>query len=141
VASYVVGRTTDVEPGRPLIVDVAGRSIGVLEVEGRYYAVRNRCPHAGAELCRGRVLGSVESPSPGVYVYDTDRKFLECPWHGWEFDLDTGESFHDGRACRARTYGVEVVGAAEGERIPGAHRLDTFTVDVEGEFLLVEVPD
>jgi nitrite reductase/ring-hydroxylating ferredoxin subunit len=90
---YAIARTADLAEGERLLVDVGGRSIGVFRVDGRYYALLNRCPHAGAELCRGRLVGTLESDAPGRYTYDADRRLIACPWHGWEFDISTRDGF------------------------------------------------
>ena len=53
---HVVARVADIPPGERLIVDIAGRSIGVFNVDGRFYALRNSCPHQGGPLCLGRTV-------------------------------------------------------------------------------------
>ena len=54
MAGHVVGTTDEIGPGQRKIVEIDGRSIGVFNVGGRYYALRNQCPHAGARLCDGK---------------------------------------------------------------------------------------
>jgi nitrite reductase/ring-hydroxylating ferredoxin subunit len=105
---YVVAPVSELPDGGRLIVNVAGRSIGVFRVGDDYYALRNRCPHAGGELCRGRVVGRLESERPGDYVHDLSRPLVACPWHGWEFDLATGQSYVDPARLRVRAYPVAV---------------------------------
>jgi nitrite reductase/ring-hydroxylating ferredoxin subunit len=105
---YVVGRVEDIPDQTCRIVDLDGRSVGVFNVGGRFYAVLNRCPHRGAELCRGTLVGRLDSPAPGVYRHDSSRTFLQCPWHGWEFDLETGQSYFDPAGVRVRAYDVDV---------------------------------
>lgn len=61
---YVVGRVSEVPPGARKIVEVAGRSIGVFNVNGQYFALRNRCPHQAAPLCLGAVKGSDHAVVP-----------------------------------------------------------------------------
>lgn len=104
----MVARVDDIPPGERLIVEVAGRSVGVFNVDGRFYAFLNRCPHRGAELCKGAVLGLVSSRRPGDWTLDERRKFLVCPWHGWEFELETGQSWFDPARMRARAFGIGV---------------------------------
>ena len=43
---------------RGKLVTIEGREIGVFNVHGEFYALRNRCPHQGGALCKGgcRVL-------------------------------------------------------------------------------------
>jgi nitrite reductase/ring-hydroxylating ferredoxin subunit len=149
---YAIARTADLADGERLLVDVGGRSIGVFRVDGRYYALLNRCPHAGAELCRGRLVGTLESDAPGRYSYDADRRLIACPWHGWEFDIATGQSYVDPRRLRVRPYHVDVeagrelmgaVAAGEaalaGQLVPGPYRAETFDVSVEDEYLVLTV--
>jgi nitrite reductase (NADH) small subunit len=45
---------------------------------------------------------------PGVYEL-TGRRTLRCPWHGWEFDLDTGVCL-DEPSLRTAVYPVRVEG-------------------------------
>ena len=61
----VLARTDEVQPGTCKIVSAMGREIGIFNVGGEYYALSNRCPHMGAELCKGWVVGLVQSDGPG----------------------------------------------------------------------------
>ena len=108
MARKVVCAETELSPGRWLIVDIDGRSIGVLSVAGRLYAIRNRCPHQGAELCAGTVGGTMVPSGPLDYEYGLEGQVLRCPWHGWEFDMETGKSVFDPDNVRVRTYPVTV---------------------------------
>lgn len=89
------------------IVEVEGRSIGVFNVNNEFYAVRNRCPHKGAPLCRGMIKGLVVGE---VYQFKIEREgeILKCPWHGWEFDLKTGGSIFNPHKTRVKSYEVSV---------------------------------
>jgi 3-phenylpropionate/trans-cinnamate dioxygenase ferredoxin subunit len=91
-----------------MIVEIAGRSIGVFNIHGRFYAVRNSCPHQGAELCRGRMVGLAIASRPGEIRYEREGEILRCPWHGWEFDLATGRSVVDPHRTRVKSYPVEI---------------------------------
>lgn len=93
--------------GERTVIDVGGRSIGVIHSTDGLYAVRNRCPHQGAPLCLGRVSGTTFADRPHAYRYDLDGRALACPWHHWEFDLRTGRSLFD-PSVRVRTYPVVV---------------------------------
>jgi nitrite reductase/ring-hydroxylating ferredoxin subunit len=105
---HVVAKVSDIPPGDRLIVTVAGRSIGVFNVDGRFYAVRNSCPHQGGPLCLGPTMGLATSDCPGEFKYEREGEILRCPWHGWEFDLATGRSVFDPSRTRVRSYQVEV---------------------------------
>ena len=54
---FVVGKVDEIPPGGRKIVRIAGRSIGVFNVDRGFYAIRNRCPHQGAALCEGKLWG------------------------------------------------------------------------------------
>ncbi|MDQ2982800.1 MAG: Rieske (2Fe-2S) protein [Actinomycetota bacterium] len=96
-----VGAVADLERDGRLIARVGGREIGVLASNGELRALRNRCPHHGAPLCLGTVRER-EAGRPGSYELGGGR-VLRCPWHGWEFDLETGECLEDS-AVRVATY-------------------------------------
>ena len=104
---YVVGRASDLADGERVIVNAFGRSIGVFNIAGRFYAFLNRCPHRGAQICRGDVLSRLESDRPGQFVLDRSRRYLVCPWHGWEYDIVTGQSWFD-PVKKARPFRVDV---------------------------------
>lgn len=92
---YVVARVQDIPAGSRIIVDIEGREIGIFHIDGAFHAILNYCPHRGGELCKGDVLSLVESDRPGDVRLDESTKFIVCPWHGWEFDIKTGESWYD----------------------------------------------
>ena len=95
MTQHVVATVDEIPPGTHKLVTVRGREIGVFNVKGDYYALLNRCPHAGASLCRGRVGGLVVSDGPGEYEILREGEILRCPWHGWEYDIRTGQSWCD----------------------------------------------
>jgi 3-phenylpropionate/trans-cinnamate dioxygenase ferredoxin subunit len=105
---HVVARVEEIPQGGRLIVTVAGRSIGVFNVAGRFYAVRNSCPHQGGALCLGPTVGLATAERPGEITYTREGEILRCPWHGWEFDLATGRSIFDPNRTRVKSYPVEV---------------------------------
>ena len=104
---YVVSAVDDLPPGERRIVPWGGRGgIGVFNVGGRFYALRNRCPHKGGPLCLGRLRPLVTAD--GVYTVEhCEKQVLKCAWHQWEFDLATGRALYD-PALRVKTYRVEI---------------------------------
>jgi nitrite reductase/ring-hydroxylating ferredoxin subunit len=148
---HVVGTTDEIGPGQRKIVEIDGRSIGVFNVGGRFYALRNQCPHAGARLCDGVLTGLVTSSTPGEYTYLRDGEILRCPWHGWEFDIATGRSWFDPARTRVRAYEATVepavesaVEPADGDLSdagyePGPYRAERFRVEVQRRFVVVHV--
>lgn len=146
---YVVASVDEIPPGDRKIVDVAGRSVGIFNVGGEFFALRNSCPHQGGELCRGQVSGFVSSSGPGDYRYDRPGEMLRCPWHGWEFDIRTGQSWFDPKRVRVRSYQVSVesnVSLAEGaDGAPpcfdeGPYVAETYPVSIERHLVVVDVP-
>jgi nitrite reductase/ring-hydroxylating ferredoxin subunit len=136
VPAHVVATTDEIPPGQRKIVEIGGRSIGVFNVGGRYYALRNACPHAGAALCEGTLTGLVTSTAPGEYSYERAGEILRCPWHGWEFDVTTGRSWFDPARTRVRAYETTVEPA--GYR-PGPYAAERYEVEVRREHVVVHV--
>ncbi len=116
-----------------MIVDIAGRSIGIFNVENNYHAVRNSCPHRGAPLCMGVVEGFVTGNEPGDFKFDSVGRILRCPWHGWEFNLETGESVFNPHKVWVRRYPVTLEPAEGGEKgdCPEDERVETYPVTIE----------
>jgi 3-phenylpropionate/trans-cinnamate dioxygenase ferredoxin subunit len=108
MAKHVVAPIAELPPGSRRIVTVAGRAIGVFNVGGTLYAVRNVCPHAGAPLCQGTVGGTLLPSEPGTATYGLEGRVLRCPWHGLEFDIATGEVLFVPTPYRVATYPVRV---------------------------------
>ncbi len=106
----VVCELDDLPVGAVREIWVGGRSIAVFNVAGRLYGIRNVCPHQGAPLCRGTVGGTMLASRPQEWIYGMEDTILRCPWHGWEFDLRSGESLFDPERARVRTYPVRIDG-------------------------------
>jgi len=143
MARYVVATTDEVPPGGRVIVTVAGRSIGVFNLNGEFFALRNRCPHQGGPLCEGRIWGALKAEVPGAVEYDRAGEILTCAWHGWEFDIRTGQSWCDPHALRVRRYAVSVEQATAAPAPglePGPYVAETYTVAVERQLIIVDVP-
>jgi nitrite reductase/ring-hydroxylating ferredoxin subunit len=132
VAAHVVARVGEIPPGERKIIEVEGRSIGVFNVNGSFYALRNACPHQGAPLCLGRVQGTALPSTPGQYVWAREGEIIRCPWHGWEFDLTTGRSIFNPHRTRVRSYDVTVV-EREDERV------ETYPLSVEDGLVVLHL--
>jgi 3-phenylpropionate/trans-cinnamate dioxygenase ferredoxin subunit len=144
---YVIGTVRETPPGTQREVRVRDLTIALFNVDGSYYAILNRCPHQGAPLAKGTPVGRVESTAPGEYIYDPCKCLLKCAWHGWEFDLRTGQSWFNPTRKRVRPYVVTVEkGEAileserSGEgRLPGPYIAETYDVSVEDNYLVISL--
>ena len=105
---FPVGRVEDFPPGSHPIVDVGGRSLGIYNVDGALYAVQNLCPHALAPICMAPVTGTYLPSAPGEFVYGLEGRVLRCTWHGWEYDIRTGEALFGTERRRLATFPVTV---------------------------------
>jgi 3-phenylpropionate/trans-cinnamate dioxygenase ferredoxin subunit len=105
---HVIGGVADFPAGGSKVVEIEGRSIGVFNVDGKLYALRNVCPHHGAPLCAGVVTGRMVPSAPHEYQYEDKSKVLRCPWHGYEFDLSDGRSLLRPDTMRVRAYRIEI---------------------------------
>lgn len=107
----LVGPSGDIVDGDGVLLRLDdGREVGVFRVRGRLVAYENRCAHQGGPVCTGVIVGRCEqvlAPDKTVLreVLNEDELHLVCPWHGWEYDLSTGECAAN-RRYRLRT--VEV---------------------------------
>jgi 3-phenylpropionate/trans-cinnamate dioxygenase ferredoxin subunit len=135
VGKHVVGLASEIPPGERRIVEVEGRSIGVFNVNGTYYALRNGCPHQMAPLCRGTVTGTTLPSKPGQYIWAREGEILRCPWHGWEFDITSGHSIFNPHRMRVKTYKVGV----EAKLPDDDPSVETYTVTVEDEFVILTI--
>ena len=137
MSRQVVARASEVAPGTAMIVAVRGREIGIFNVRGEFFALANRCPHAGGPLCRGRIVALVQSEGPGHYALARHDEFLRCPWHGLEFDIRTGQSWCDPNSTRARQFRVTVEPGSA--LVKGPYVAETFAVSVEEDYLVVDL--
>lgn len=104
---HAVCPASELAPGERRIVDLDGRSVGLFNVGGEFYALHNGCPHKGGALAEGPVCGTTLPTGGTDFVYGRDGTIVRCAWHGWEFDIATGRAVADPR-FHARTYRVVV---------------------------------
>jgi nitrite reductase (NADH) small subunit/3-phenylpropionate/trans-cinnamate dioxygenase ferredoxin subunit len=91
-----VAKIDELLPGTCKSVEVQGIVVALCNVEGTVYALDNTCPHAGGPIGEGTLVGDV----------------VTCPWHGWRFNVRTGErpenpDFRLAR-CEVRIDGTEI---------------------------------
>ncbi|HEX4668470.1 MAG TPA: Rieske (2Fe-2S) protein [Solirubrobacterales bacterium] len=107
-----LGEVSDFRDGEITVREVGGRSVGVFRDGESFYGMLNICPHRGAPVCEGVVTGTMLPSPPGEYVYGLDGLVVRCPWHGWEFDLRSGESIGPVDKRKLTMLPVEVEGDA-----------------------------
>lgn len=162
----VVGNVADFKDGDRKTVQASnGRQIVVFNQGGEFHALLNRCPHKGADLSKGRFIANLTSDAVGEYNFHSENRLLACPWHGWEFDIKTGQSYFDPTGVRVRPFPVQLedgeevqCGIASGEasytpkdyaaRVgaapedgpqPGPYHAETFDVSIEDSYVVVSL--
>jgi len=111
MAKHTVCASGDLNQGELKPVKV-GRATVVLARLGdnTVRAISGRCPHHGAALEFGCLTGRAHSDTRGQIETDRPGEILRCPWHGFEFDLVSGDPLipgPEGRRMRLRFYEVE----------------------------------
>ncbi|MEM7336703.1 MAG: Rieske (2Fe-2S) protein [Chloroflexota bacterium] len=135
---HIVATVDEIPIGGRKIMEINGRSIGIFNVNGEFFALLNRCPHAGAELCTGTVTGLRQSDAPGEYIWDREGEIVRCPWHGWEFDIKTGQSWFDPTRVRVRPYLVTVESDVSDYQ-PGPFMAESYPTTIEESFIVVDL--
>ena len=69
---------SDLPPGECRVFEINGRPIALFNVNGEFYALDNSCVHRGGPLGEGHV--------------DQNNMTVQCPWHGWVYNLNDGVS-------------------------------------------------
>ncbi len=98
-----IGNASDIPSGTTRIFEYEDISIAICNVSGNFYAVENVCSHDDGPLGEGRLIG----------------KNIECPRHGAQFDVTTGEI----------------------TRMPAYGPIQTFPVRVKNNKIYVEIDE
>ncbi len=76
-----------------------------------------------------------------IAVFNIKGEFFgllnRCPWHGWEFDIRTGQSYCDPKRFRARAYPVKVEPGSS--VVKGPYIAETLAVSVESDYVVVDL--
>jgi nitrite reductase/ring-hydroxylating ferredoxin subunit len=86
-----VARVDDVPRGTVATVRAGDEEIALVHCEDGFFATQNACIHLQGPLGEGHLDGCL----------------LSCPWHGWQYDVHTGENTFD-LGIKLRTYDVQV---------------------------------
>lgn len=148
---YEVCPVEELPPGERKIVNIGEQrfSIGVFNVDGEFYALRNVCPHQLAPLCEGKITGEVTADRAGTFERVREGEVLQCPWHGWKFNIKDGTSVFNPHKVRTRSYETTVEGPhgcmsedreEHGTPLEGdAPPVDGYDVEVEDTVVVVYV--
>jgi len=88
-----VATTAELQPGTGKKVEINGKEIAVFNIDGKFYAFDDMCPHRGGSLSEG----------------SCDDKVVACPWHGWQYNVETGACLTN-PGVQQQTYEVTVEG-------------------------------
>jgi nitrite reductase (NADH) small subunit len=91
---HKVADLSEVPVGRSKVVMLNNKAIALFNIEGKFYALHNLCPHEGGPLNEGRVKGHV----------------VACPWHDLAFDVRNGQGVDGGGYC-VGSYEVRLEGS------------------------------
>ena len=98
---FFVAKASELTDGDRRIVTITGGEIGVFCKGGAFYAYSNYCVHSGGPACEGIMINRVQDVIGSDRTYQgqvfTDDVHFVCPWHGYEYDLKTGECVGDRR--------------------------------------------
>src|SRR3989337_2699835 len=88
-----VANVNDLKTGEGKVVEADGKELALFNVDGKFFAIDNTCLHRGGPLGQGAL----------------EDKVVTCPWHGWQYDVTTGQSVFN-QEIRVPTYEVKVEG-------------------------------
>ena len=92
---HLAGPSDSIPDNGRLVLDVGDKTVGIFRVGGRLHAYENTCPHMGGPVCQGLIIPAVrevvndKQVSTG-YRFDESEMRIVCPWHGYEFSIETG---------------------------------------------------
>ena len=136
MSKHVVAALKDFPPGSRKLIEIDGRPIAIFNIKGELFALLNRCPHQGGSLCEGLITGLAVGDRAGEFRMIRKGEMVRCPWHGWEFDIRTGQSWCEPSKVRARAYPTEIASGAE--VVKGPYVAETVPVTVEEQYVVVE---
>lgn len=113
MAEVFVARQSELKDGDRRLVKTRRGEVGVFSQGGAYYAYSNVCAHLGGPACEGILINRTVDVIAPDRTYQgqafTDEMHFACPWHGWEYELKTGECVGD-RRLKLKKFEVVVRG-------------------------------
>ncbi|WP_144902520.1 Rieske (2Fe-2S) protein [Halobellus captivus] len=103
-----VAAVGDIESNRGIAVSVDGIEIAVFNADGEFYAISNRCAHQSAPMCKAgeKKINAEHTWTESRGGVNAEACTVSCPWHLWEWDLETGKNEASGQ--RIATFDVAV---------------------------------
>ena len=129
--AHRVCRADELPPGERVIIEIGNLSVGVFNIDGEFYAIKNLCPHQLAPLCQGRIGGTNLPSAVGEYNFGMEGEIIRCPWHRWEFNIKTGRSVFNPHRVRVKSYPVAVETDADDPSV------ETYQTQVEAGWIVV----
>jgi nitrite reductase (NADH) small subunit len=92
LTEHFVARLADLPLNKIHRIEIESRVIGIIRTDQGVFAIGNKCPHQGGPMCSGHITGTMLASDADEYVYGHDGMVVQCPWHAYEFRIDTGKS-------------------------------------------------
>ena len=92
--SVCVARVEEIPPGKAMAVDFENYKVAIFNLDGKFYAIKDACPHAEYPLSKGVVHGDL----------------VACSSHNWQFNIRTGQCLRGNPDIQVRTFEVEMRG-------------------------------
>lgn len=111
MSEVFVGTVADFANEEYRILNIGGIEVGIFNRGDRFVAYENRCPHMGGPVCQGKLMNRVDElltpEKKSIGLRFAAERHVVCPWHGYEFNLDTGS--HPGKpSVRLRPVRIDV---------------------------------
>src|ERR1700728_164876 len=119
---HVIAPVDELPPGTRKFLTIDERPIAVFHIKGEIL---------------GLLIGLAQSSDPGAIEYTRLGEILRCPWHGWEFDIRTGQSYCDPKRFRVKAYPVNVEPGLS--VVKGPYVAETIAVSVESDYVVVDL--
>jgi len=93
---YHVIAAEKIPNGERILIEVESAEIMICNIAGEFYGIQNACRHQGGPMCEGNLLypsylESEMTDDSWKFSQNTEVPTVTCPWHGWEYSLETGE--------------------------------------------------
>ncbi len=97
MSEIYIGRDSEFKETERKVVSSKGLEIGVFRVKEQFFAYENHCAHQGGPVCQGGIFRKVEQALASDktslgFKFSEDHVHIVCPWHGYEYDIETGAS-------------------------------------------------